>query len=336
MVALSFDGDSTSDMMQEESIGWSKTIARPSFQKRHYENHAHDYDHHHHANACGEPLQCDDIEQDDDHSTVATAASSISSGRFEPTNRTAANAAIVMSEEEFIDPSAILEARMLVKLAEQTSQEMQQVVAWWTTNNQEKDQEEALPNNILACPIDWWTTSTAASTTTTMPLAAALEAEATEAAALDFAMIVPPVAKSREEALEQSYLVDMVEERTRDMADFVDQLNGLMKHVHKSQEPNDLLFVSTTNSHVASRRRSLSIILLFISLAAVILLSNRETSQFTPNDGTTTITATAMLNSQTHQMCPAEFDNPVSFLSHDECQSLRWSQVALQDCHETC
>ena len=246
MGPLGSDDDSTSAMVEEEAVG---TMAK----RRAYRK-----------------SQCDERE-DDDHSTVATVASSLSSVRRWSMETNLVNDTLPLLEES-IDPSAILESRMLVKLAEQTSYEMQQVVAWWIDNKQDKDQEEALPNNILARPIDWWipiTTTPAA--TPLIPIET--EAPTMEIAeSLEFARIVSPVARSREEALEQSYLVDMIEERTRDMADFVDELHRvMMQHAERSQEPAGLSQLSGTTSIVGCRRLILLWIVVLVSLALVLV-----------------------------------------------------------------
>lgn len=278
-------------MTQEGSVDSSSTMSI-SNRKRHY----HLQQHPGLDDAAVESLQCDD-RGNDDHSTVATVASSLSS------NLSSIETNLAALAEESIDPGAVLESRMLVKLAEQTSFEMQQVVAWWT-DSQDKDQEEALPNNMLVRPIDWWVAAPSLETTTTT--------NATDV--LDFTMLVSPDAKSREEALEQSHLVDMVEERTRSMADNVHELSRVIEHVERSRESTDLsVHMSTANSNSESRKRILLWILVLV-LWTVIMPSNRMVQHKLPSD------RTIALDPRRQETCAAEYDDLLRPSSGDTCQ----------------
>lgn len=303
-------------MTQKGSVDSSSAMARghTTYSRKRY--HHRQQDHGHDVTAV-ESLQCDE-RGNDDHSTVTTVASSLSS------NLSSIETNLAALAEESIDPSAILESRMLVKLAEQTSYEMQQVVAWWT-DSQEKDQEEALPNNMLVRPIDWWVAgpSLPVETTTTTTT------KATDA--LDFTMMLSPDAKSREEALEQAHLVDMVEERTRSMADNVNELSRVMDHVERSRESTDpSVHVPTMNSNVESRKRIHLLWILFLVPWTVIMLSNRTGQLITIPPG-----RTITLDPRMQETCPADFDHLLIPSLGDKC--LRLCEVFIRDFEsETC
>jgi hypothetical protein len=285
-------------MTQEDSVDPSRTMATNTTGGR--KRHHHQYHQYYHGNgiASVESLQCDD-RGTDDHSTVTTVASPLSS------NVSSIETNLAALDEESIDPGAILESRMLAKLAEQTSYEMQQVVAWWT-DSQDKDQEEALPNNMLVRPIDWGAAAVPPSLETT----SSISAKATVAP--DFNMMLSTDAKSREEALEQSHLVDMAEERTRSMADFVHELNRVIEHGERRRESTDLsVHDLATNSSVESRKR-FPLWILFLVPWTVIMLSNR-TVQLVPPDRTIT------LDPPMQETCPAEFEDLLSAQSGDKC-----------------
>jgi hypothetical protein len=108
---------------------------------------------------------------------------------------------IVHENQDELLYQAIIESQVQARLAEQTSREMEQVVDWWS-KHEEKEQEEALPGNMLANHTDWLTQ--------------------TECSTAAFCMT--SAAKSREVALEQAFLVDMVVERTNEMSALVREL----------------------------------------------------------------------------------------------------------------
>ena len=226
---------------------------------------------------------------------------------------------------EEIDRTAILESRILVHLAEQTSHEMQQVVAWWIKYKENKcailDQEEALPNNMLVHQTDWGAT--------TFP--------ETSEEALNLPSSISTPAKSRAEALQQSHLVDLVENRTRAMADFVSEFQRISETFDKSE--NQFCY-STSDSKISkigelpsAKRKAfpkwftqvllLSCVFVIAVLTSILALSHSDASllQFlntrTPPDN----------RSDSHNTCPLGDENLVGFRSPTSNETFCWKEM---------